>query len=159
MKLAAFRVRALDRELDFILQEADARCSIAFALRLDEMRERLSPLLEALGKSQARILRRFCDKDERENPKLDDKQALRFSTAQQQESMDDAMSDLNRGELEIPDLGQIRKADLIANGLAAGGTRITNLRPILDMSYDEPSAPPQNDRTVYLSPPRGVPHA
>lgn len=162
MKIATFRIRDLDKEIEHILDEADGRCSTAFALRLDDLREKLSPSLEALAKSQGRIARKHADKDGKNNPKPDEKGHLKYSTADQQEALSVDMIELLKAEIDISDdLPKIRKSELIANGLATSGTRIAALRPILDLALDEPGSidDTAGDRHFTLGSERRVPNA
>lgn len=162
-KFQVFRLRNLDRELAEMLAEADGRCSTAFALRLDDLREKLSPSLEAISKNQARIGRRHCDKDGKGNPKPDEKTGdLKFSTTEQQEKLNDEVSELLRSEIDIADdLPRLRKSELVANGLATSGQRIANLRPILDTSLDEPEVRDAGGEraSFMITPPKRIPDA
>ena len=161
IKLPVYRIRALDTELAEILQEADTRCSTAFALRLDDLREKLVLPLESVAKSQARIVRRHADQDAKGNPVRDEKTgSFIFSTAAQQEKVSDELAELMRSELEIDDLPKLKKTELVANGLATSGLRISNLRPILDVSEpDEPATRSLDERTVHIGSPKRLPDA
>jgi hypothetical protein len=164
-RILVYRLRNLDRELAEMLMEADGRCAVQYALQLDEIREHLSTPLEAAANNEARILRRYADKDKQGHFVANEKNGgLKFSSAEQQEQLEHELATLAKSEVEL-DLGalpKLRKADLAANGLAASGSRIANLRPILDLSEpDAPDAPRvENERTIILAPqPRGTPHA
>jgi hypothetical protein len=159
--IPVFRLRALDRELLEILLEADRRCSTEFALRLDEIRERLAVPLEAVAKSEARIMRRNADVDASGKfVPAENGGGLKFSTSAQQEKLQDELGDLLKSTVELPELGVITKAMLANNGLAVSGSRIANLRPILDTSIPEEPAESSTERTtVILQPPKGAMHA
>jgi hypothetical protein len=162
--IPVLRLRNLDRELELMLMEADQRCSTAFALRLDDQRERLVPALEAIAKSEARNVRKFADRDPSGKFQPTDQGALKFSTPEQMENLQEAQGELARSSLEIDEdilLPKLTKAELLANGLHASGQRLANLRPILDpASLDDPVAGSPNPRTVVVPPPpRGTPNA
>lgn len=162
MKVPVFRLRALDKELEEMLAEADGRCSTAFALRLDETREKLASPMEAAARYEARIYRRHADQDGKGNPVLNDKNGLKFSTADQQEKLNDELSALVRSEVDVDDtIQRIKKSELVNNGLATSGTRIANLRPILDLSVtDEPGQANRDERSVMIMPAaRRIPNA
>jgi hypothetical protein len=161
MKVPVFRLRALDKELEEMLAEADGRCSTAFALRLDETREKIAAPMEAAARSEARIYRRHADQDGKGNPVLNEKNNLKFSTADQQEKLNDELSALVRSEVDIDDtIQRIKKSELVNNGLATSGTRIANLRPILDAAIDEPVSRDNRDESSIVMPQGGrIPRA
>jgi hypothetical protein len=161
MKVPVWRLRALDTELAEMLQEADGRCSTAFALKLDDLRERLSPRLLAVGTSNSRIMRKHADQDGKGNPKPDEQGRLVFSTAEQQDKVAEEMNALSTSEVDLDDgLPKLRKSELTANGLATSGQRIANLRPILDTSLDEPEPRGvKGERSVMMPAPGRLPDA
>jgi hypothetical protein len=167
IKIAVFRLRALDKELAEILEEADSRCATSFALQLDDMRERLATgALNAIAKNEARTFRRFADRDDKGHLKPSEKSGgFMFTNAESQEKLTDALEELNTSLHELDDsilAPKIKISDLVRNGLAVSGSRRVNLRPVLDMeSLDEQIMHPTPERTVFLTapPPRGTPHA
>lgn len=161
MKVAVFRLRALDKELAEMLNEADGRCSTDFALMLDDLREQLGPKLNAIARSEARIARKYADQDGKGNPKPDEQGRLLYTTADQQDSVNDAFNDLAMSVVEIPDdLPKLSKGKLAANGLHTSGTRISNLRPLLDLSIpDEPGQANRDERSVIIPAARRMPNA
>lgn len=161
MKLPVFRVRALDKELAEMLIEADGRCATEFALRLDDLRQKLAPSIISISKSEARILRRNADQDGKGNPKPEESgRALRFSTADQQERLGDELDALCASEIDVDDsLPRIKKSELYANGLGMSGQRIANLRPILEVGLDEPGGRAIDERTIHIGAPGRIPNA
>jgi hypothetical protein len=142
-----------------MLQEADARASTGFVLRLDDLRERIAPSLEAIAKSEARIFRRNADTDDKGNPRLtDDTGKLRFSTIAQQEKVQDELSELYRlpFDLDPETLPRIKKTELMRNGLSTSGQRMANLRVILSTELDEPDVPQPETRSFIMTTPRGA---
>lgn len=163
VKIPVFRLRALDQELGEMLQEADSRCATAFSLQLDDMRERLATsALNAIGKSEARIMRRHADRDPSGHLKASERTGgLQWSNPDAQERMTEEMAELQTSMYEIDAAvlePKLKKSQLVANGLAVSGARMANLRPVLDLeALDEPI--PSDRSAIILQPPRGIPHA
>lgn len=160
MKLEVYRIQALDKELEQMLEEADQRCAVDFALMLDDMRVGLSGPLEAISRSTTRIQFRNADLDADRRPKRDGQGRLTFSTLEQQEAVSAELAELVRTEYDIDDslANRITKQSLVDNGLHTSGRRIANLRPILNTSVAEPAARP-SERTVLITPRPGLPNA
>jgi LmbE family N-acetylglucosaminyl deacetylase len=98
IKIPVFRLRGLDKELAEILEEADSRCATTFALQLDDMRERLATAaLNAIGKNEARIMRRHADRDASGHLKASEKTGgLQWSNPDAQERMTEETEELQR---------------------------------------------------------------